>query len=128
VPIKTRRWNDPTEPDDGVRILITRFRPRGVSKADETWDQWRPELGPSAGLLKSFKGRGSSPVGWAAYRKHYLTEMKARQREIAELAEIVRSGQTVTLLCSSMCDRESRCHRSLLRELIEQVLTEQEQR
>ena len=125
VPIKTRRWNDPTERDDGRRLLITRYRPRGVAKADETWDEWRPELGPSAALLKSFKGTdpAASPVGWAAYRRHYLAEMRRHQQPaIDALAARVRAGETVTLLCSSSCDREARCHRSLLRELIEQAV------
>jgi len=45
--------------------------------------------------------------------------MKAQRARIAALAERVGAGETITLLCSSACDRESRCHRSLLRELIE---------
>lgn len=122
VPLKTRRWNDPIETDDGLRILITRFRPRGISKQEETWHEWRPHLGPSAALLKSFKGRESSPIGWASYRKHYLAEMKQQQQEIDSLAAKLRAGENITLLCSYSCDREARCHRSLLRELIEQSL------
>src|SRR5262249_16432652 len=47
MPIKTRRWNDPRQPDDKFRLLICRYRPRAVRKADETWDAWFPELGPS---------------------------------------------------------------------------------
>jgi uncharacterized protein YeaO (DUF488 family) len=38
---------------------------------------------------------------------------------IAELAKQVAGGETITLLCSSQCVRESRCHRSILKELIE---------
>ena len=51
MPIKTKRWNDPREPDDGYRILITRYRPRGLPKGQETWDAWIPGLGPSRELL-----------------------------------------------------------------------------
>ena len=47
MPIKTRRWNDPPDKDEGYRLLVTRYRPRGVAKADETWDAWEPKLGPS---------------------------------------------------------------------------------
>jgi uncharacterized protein YeaO (DUF488 family) len=36
MPIQTRRWNDPAEEGDGTRILITRYRPRGVKKSEET--------------------------------------------------------------------------------------------
>lgn len=116
MPIYTARWNDPPPVEKGRRILITRFRPRGVSKADETWDVWMPNLGPSKELLAHFKGR---EVDWATYRRMYLLEMRQQQAAVAELAAAVAGGETITLLCSSSCLRESRCHRSLLRELIE---------
>jgi hypothetical protein len=45
---------------------------------------------------------------------------EARER-IGELAELLRVGKALTLLCSSACVRESRCHRSLLAELIEEA-------
>ncbi len=45
--------------------------------------------------------------------------MRARSAAIDGWAKVVRDGGTITLLCSSQCDRASRCHRSLLRELIE---------
>jgi uncharacterized protein YeaO (DUF488 family) len=66
-------------------------------------------------------GKGGLKIGWEIYRRRYLQEMRdpgARER-IRELAARVRGGETVTLLCSSACVRESRCHRSLLAELIE---------
>ena len=119
MPIKTRRWNDPAEPDDGLRVLICRYRPRGVAKADETWDVWYPDLGPSRELHRAVYPTGSSPIPWEQYRPRYLQEQRQSKARIAELAERVRNGQTITLLCSSACVRESRCHRSLLKELIE---------
>src|SRR5262245_17523063 len=48
--IKTKRWNDPEEPDDGYRLLVCRYRPRGVRREDERWDAWLPQLGPSREL------------------------------------------------------------------------------
>jgi uncharacterized protein YeaO (DUF488 family) len=119
MPVSTRRWNDPADVGAGLRILITRYRPRGVSKIDETWDRWMPNLGPSKELLAHFKGRDVAPIDWATYRKLYLTEMRRQTEAIRELAERVAAGESITLLCSSTCVRESRCHRSLLRELIE---------
>jgi uncharacterized protein YeaO (DUF488 family) len=119
MPIHTRRWNDPPHPNEGLRLLITRYRPRGVSKADETWDQWLPKLGPSKELLADFKTTSSTPVGWTSYRRRYLQEQRANQELIADLAKRVAAGETITLICSSACTRESRCHRSLLKELID---------
>ena len=120
--ITTRRWNDPPSPDEGHRLLVTRYRPRGVSKADETWDAWDPELGPSRDLHAAAYGKGVLQISWPTYRVRYLTEMKRQRARIDRLAERVRAGETITLLCSSSCDRESRCHRSLLKELIEAAL------
>ena len=125
MPLRTKRWNEPREPDDGYRLLITRDRPRGVSKEAETWDEWEPALGPSKELLAAFKSDGGSPLQWAQYRRRYLDEQKRNRPMIEALAGRVAAGETITLLCSSSCLRESRCHRSLLRELIEAAMPPQ---
>lgn len=119
MPIGTRRWNDPEEEGEGLRILVTRYRPRGVSKANETWDVWTPNLGPSKELHAAVYAKVGMGLSWEAYRSRYLREMHSQREKIAELAKRVTSGETITLLCSSQCVRESRCHRSLLKELIE---------
>ncbi|HYV45779.1 MAG TPA: DUF488 family protein [Myxococcaceae bacterium] len=119
MPIRTRRWNDPGHPDDGLRVLICRYRPRGVPKAKETWDVWKKQLGPSVELHADYYGKHGPPIDWATYRKRYLAEMKAQKGEIRALAEKVKAGETMTLLCSSACTDETHCHRTLLRELIE---------
>lgn len=118
--IRTKRWNDPAEAADGTRILICRYRPRGVSKADEAWDDWQPALGPSKDLHAWAYGRGGNQTTWETYRRSYLREMATQTASIDALAGRVAGGETITLLCSSACERESRCHRSLLKELIEQ--------
>ena len=122
MPIRTRRWDDPPEEGDGLRLLVTRYRPRGIPKAEETWDEWWPELGPSKDLHAAVYGKGRMPIGWDAYRARYLAEMKAQKGRIKELAQRLKNGETLTLLCSSACLRESRCHRSLLKVLIEEEM------
>jgi uncharacterized protein YeaO (DUF488 family) len=122
MPILTRRWNDPKGREDGYRLLICRFRPRGVSKSEETWDGWDPALGPSKELHAAVYTSSASPIPWAAYRRRYLDEQRGNQQRIAALAQRVAAGETITLLCSSACERESRCHRSLLKELIEAAI------
>jgi len=121
MPIRTKRWDDPVEGGDGVRVLVCRYRPRGLKKEFETWEAWHPELGPSEELHAAAYGKKGVKVGWEVYRRRYLQEMRkpAARKLIRELTERVRGGETVTLLCSSACVRESRCHRSLLAELIE---------
>ena len=119
MPIQTRRWNDPIQRGDGFRLLVCRYRPRGVKKEDETWDGWCPDLGPSRQLHADFYGKNGPPIGWDDYRRRYLEEMRGQAELIDELAQMVREGKSITLLCSSACADASRCHRTLLRELIE---------
>lgn len=117
--IKTKRWDDPIEPDDGYRLLICRYRPRGLLKELETWEAWDPELGPSKSLLDAFHGKHGMSASWEIYKRTYLREMIKQRPKIRELAQRHKAGETITLLCSSQCLQESRCHRTLLKDLIE---------
>ena len=122
MPVRTRRWNDRRLPGDGWRLLVCRYRPRGVRKEDETWDAWEPDLGPSKELHADAYGKRGREIGWDEYRARYLAEIQRQQGRIAELAGRVRKGETITLLCSSACEDDERCHRSLLRALIEEAV------
>jgi uncharacterized protein YeaO (DUF488 family) len=119
MPIKTKRWNDPKDADEIFRILICRYRPRGLRKENETWDKWLPNLGPSRKLHADFYGKNGPRLTWAQYREAYLQEMNDQQEDIDELAELVAEGKMITLLCSSACTDPEHCHRTLLQELIE---------
>jgi uncharacterized protein YeaO (DUF488 family) len=121
--IKTKRWDDPREDDDGFRLLICRYRPRALPKKKETWDLWWSQLGPSKELHAAFYGKhGQPPISLEVYTRRYLDEMKgdAQQESIAVLAEKVAEGRTITLLCSSACTDATHCHRTLLKRLIEE--------
>ena len=119
VPIKTGRWVNPREPDDGLRILVCRYRPRGLPREKETWDVWMKELAPSPELHAAFYGKSGPPITLDTYRERYLAEMQSQRERIRELAERADRGETITLLCSKSCILEAACHRSILRELIE---------
>jgi uncharacterized protein YeaO (DUF488 family) len=122
MPVRTKRWNDPADDDDGFRLLVCRIRPRGVAKAAEPWDDWWPDLGPSRGLLDDFHGKGgAAPLAWEAYVPRYLEEMggPAPLWRIRHLTRRIAAGETITLLCSSACTDPARCHRTLLARLIE---------
>jgi uncharacterized protein YeaO (DUF488 family) len=121
VPVRTKRWNDPSDADDGFRLLVCRFRPRGVAKADETWDEWWPELGPSQALHAAYWGKSGPPLSFAEYTPRYFVEMRSQIFRIRALADRVAAGETVTLLCSSACEDPSRCHRTLLAALVEKA-------
>ena len=110
--VRTKSVYEPAEPADGRRVLVTRYWPRGVARA--AVDEYVSALAPSRELLHAFK---DGAMDWDAFRERYLAEMSAppARAEIARLAERAAS-EPVTLLC--VCREESRCHRSLLRELV----------
>jgi uncharacterized protein YeaO (DUF488 family) len=109
--VRTKSVYGKTEPADGFRLLVMRRWPRGVRK--DSVDEWDKELGAPDDLIDDWKAGG---IEWPEFRKRYRSAMKDQRDRIGELA--VRAGdETVTLLCG--CKDEVRCHRSLLKELIE---------
>src|SRR5262245_46629126 len=121
--IRTKRYNDPIEKDDGYRLLVCRYRPRGVRKEDETWDAWCADLGPSRALHADYYGKHGPPIAWSEYRKRYLDEIRSQLPLLVDLARRAKAGETITLLCSSACTDPLRCHRTLLRDVIERSAT-----
>lgn len=121
VPIRTKRWNDPRDAEDGYRVLVCRYRPRGVREADETWDVWCKALAPSQELHAAAYGKSGPPITWEEYEERFAAEMKRQRFWIDGLAQRVRRGETVTLVCSSACVDAARCHRTLVKELVERA-------
>lgn len=119
MPLKTKRWDDPIEADDGLRVLVCRYRPRGVRKEDETWELWTPDLGPSKELHAAWYGKTGPSISWDEYTRRYHDEIKTARVMFRALADRLRRGERVTLLCSSACVDPARCHRTLLGALLE---------
>jgi uncharacterized protein YeaO (DUF488 family) len=117
--VRTKRWNDPPSPDDGYRLLICRYRPRGVCKQDEPWDAWCAALAPSRELHAAAYGKTAPALDFQEYARRFRAEMRPRGYWLSGFADRVRAGDTITLLCSSACTDEARCHRSIVKELIE---------
>ena len=103
---------------EGKRILVMRFWPRGVKK--EKADLWLKDVGTDPKLIKDWN---SGKLTWAEYQKHYYRDMKGelQRKLVKEIAGYAREGP-ITLLCS--CKDPNRCHRSLLKKLIEAGLDE----
>ncbi len=116
--ISTKRWNDPRDTSDGFRLLVTRYRPRGVPKAKETWDDWWPQLGPSRALHAAVYGKSSAPISFDEYARRYLDEVAHETFRLRALADRATDGESITLLCSSACVDPTRCHRTILARLI----------
>ena len=119
--IRVVRLGSARHPKEGLRIGTVRRPPRGVRKADyakrDYFDVWLPELAPSAPLVSFALSRPLTPKRWATYRRDYRREMRkpAPQRLIALLAALsFRTEFSVGCYCAD----ETRCHRSLLKELL----------
>jgi uncharacterized protein YeaO (DUF488 family) len=100
--------------NDGYRVLITRYYPRGVSK--DRFDEWIPALAPSSGLLFDYKkGR----IDWPLFVDRLVDEFRGNldsQEAIRVLNSKARSVN-VTLLCYERSGQK--CHRHIVREIIE---------
>jgi uncharacterized protein YeaO (DUF488 family) len=120
VPVRTKRWNDPSEPEDGYRLLVCRYRPRGVAKEGEPWDAWCNALSPSVELHAAAYGKDGEPkIAWPDYERRFLEEMTRQKFWIEGFAARLRKGETITVLCSSACVDPARCHRTIVKRLLE---------
>jgi len=119
--IRIVRLGTARAPDEGPRLGTVRRPPRGVRKEDiarrDYYDVWAPELAPSAPLVKGALSEPWTEQRWASFARKYRAEMrdKAAGHLIAILAALsVRSSFSV----GCYCEDESRCHRSILREIL----------
>lgn len=92
--VKLKRAYEKPEKRDGVRILVDRVWPRGVSKEELRLDRWEKSIAPSSALRTWFAHKAER---WAEFRKRYKSELKSHRDEIAELRKLAR-GKTVTLV------------------------------
>jgi len=110
--IAIKRVYDPPEAGDGVRILIDRLWPRGLSKAELKLDAWPKELTPSNELRKWY---GHDPKLYTEFGRRYRGELAAHKDELAALSAMIK-GRTATLLTAT---REvDLSHATVLRELL----------
>ena len=120
--IRIVRFGSPKKSDEGLRIGTVRRPPRGLKKEDyaskNMYDVWFPNLSPSEPLLKE-AASVTDENSWKAFKRKFLTEMKSpgAKRDLDLLAAL--SHQT-DFSIGCYCKDESRCHRSILRELLEQ--------
>ncbi|MDF3052693.1 MAG: hypothetical protein K0S19_798 [Geminicoccaceae bacterium] len=124
MPIRVVRLGSPRRPDEGLRLGTVRRPPRGVPRAEyaarDYYDLWLPELAPSAPLLAWASAKTLSDARWRTFARRYRSEMgrPAAQRLIALLAAL-SLRQNLSVGC--YCGDESRCHRSILRELLREA-------
>lgn len=92
--ITTKRAYEPPARDDGVRILVDRLWPRGVSKDSARIDLWLKEVAPTATLRKWF---GHDRSKWSEFRSRYFRGLDQNPQAVDRLLELVHKGR-VTLV------------------------------
>jgi uncharacterized protein YeaO (DUF488 family) len=125
--LKTKSvWTAIDRSGDGLRILVARFRGRGVPAS--RYDVWMPSLGPSERTLRDMQ---KGAVSWKEFSRRYRDELSLDgpidkrsltiknhgQKFTLRLIKRLAQRQHVTLLCHCAED-ERQCHRHLLRSLI----------
>ena len=118
--VRVIRLGSPRVKDEGPRIGTVRRPPRGVPKAmfsSQNWyDVWFPNLAPSVETMKLGQ-EASTPAQWSAFIKKYRSEMSAPEANHSlELLAVLSQNTNFSVGC--YCEREERCHRSALRELL----------
>lgn len=92
--IQLKRAYQPPAAADGIRILVDRLWPRGLTKAAAAVDRWMRDLAPSTDLRRWF---GHDPSRWDEFRREYARELRARGDLLEEVRSLARRGR-VTLL------------------------------
>lgn len=118
--IRIVRLGTARSPDEGLRIGTVRRPPRGVPKsrfaAGNWYDVWLLNLAPSPETIKLAQ-TSDSPRQWAAFAKRYRAEMaSSTYGRVLDL--LAAMSHTTNLSVGCYCEDESRCHRSLLRQLL----------
>lgn len=116
IRIRLRRVYDQPGADDGLRVLVDRIWPRGVSKERARIDLWLRDVAPSDALRRWF---GHDPAHWEEFQARYRQELEADPARLAPLLEAVRRGP-VTLLYSTRDEQHNQA--VVLKAIVEEHL------
>jgi uncharacterized protein YeaO (DUF488 family) len=95
--VRVKRIYEKAARSDGVRVLVDRIWPRGVTKRHAALDDWLRELAPSTELRRWF---GHDPRRWAEFRTRYRAELRSHAPELDALRRRA-TRQRVTLVYSA---------------------------
>lgn len=95
--VKLKRAYEPAAASDGLRILVDRLWPRGVSKAEAALDCWEKDISPTTALRKWF---GHDPARWQEFRSRYAAEVRQHPEPLSRLRALARK-QPITLVYSA---------------------------
>jgi uncharacterized protein YeaO (DUF488 family) len=102
--IRLKRAYEPAAKDDGLRILVERLWPRGVSKAKARIDLWLKDIAPSPELRQWY---GHEPARWPQFRKRYRAELKGHGDVLLLLKYVVQDRPVTFVYAASDVERNS---------------------
>lgn len=116
MPVAAKRVYDPPARSDGVRVLVDRLWPRGLTKTDAAIDLWLKDIAPSNELRRWYHER---PAEWVKFRDRYLEELREDRAAAAleTLYGLANGRKRITLLFASR--NEERNNATVLKELLE---------
>jgi len=118
--IRIVRLGSPRAKNEGLRIGTVRRPPRGVPKSqftsDDWYDVWYPNLAPSVATMKLGQ-TVETQAQWNQFARRYHQEM-ATPENSRTLDLFAALSHHTNFAVGCYCENESRCHRSLLRELL----------
>ncbi len=94
VEVRIKRIYDPPASSDGVRVLVDRLWPRGLTQHEAQVDLWLKSVAPSADLRRWF---GHDPARWPGFEERYRAEL-ASNPALKDLLALVEQYKQVTLL------------------------------
>lgn len=92
---KIKRVYEAPDPSDGVRVLVDRLWPRGLSKDKAKVDLWLRDVAPSDTVRKWF---AHDPKRWLEFRRKYRTELQGKVAPLRTMRRLEQDHGTVTLL------------------------------
>lgn len=95
--IRVKRIFEKPDPGDGIRILVDRLWPRGLSKEKAKIDLWLKSVAPSNDLRKWYR---HDPEKWPEFKERYFAELNENSKTVDELIRYIKKG-AVTFLYSS---------------------------
>lgn len=99
--LQIKRIYEPPSKEDGVRILVDRLWPRGISKDEARVDTWLKDVAPSADLRRWF---GHDPDKWSEFRQRYKAELEHNPAAVHQLKRQI--GQAPATLLYGARDTE----------------------
>ena len=100
--INLKRAYEPADEADGLRILVERLWPRGVTKEAVALDHWLRDIAPSNELRRWY---GHKPDRWDEFQRRYQTELRANSAELQSLISLIEGKRACFVFAARDVER-----------------------